>query len=45
VRAPEGEVDALRPPLTFPGRELGMGPIPALGEHTRAVREWVRDGA
>jgi itaconate CoA-transferase len=37
VATPGGHVRALLPPVTFTGREARMGPVPALGEHTRAV--------
>ena len=38
VRAPGGEFDALLPPVEADGQEPVMGPVPALGEHTEAVR-------
>ncbi len=38
VRTPGGEIDALLPPVEAAGREPVMGPVPALGEHTEAVR-------
>ncbi|HUB38565.1 MAG TPA: CaiB/BaiF CoA-transferase family protein [Streptosporangiaceae bacterium] len=34
---PAGPVRALLPPVTVPGREAAMGPVPALGEHTTAI--------
>ncbi len=37
VGSPGGPVRALLPPVTVPGREPAMGPIPALGEHTAAI--------
>jgi itaconate CoA-transferase len=37
VESPEGAVRALLPPVTVPGREAAMGPIPALGQHTAAI--------
>ena len=37
VDSPGGPVEALLPPPVIRGRELSMGPIPALGEHTEAV--------
>jgi itaconate CoA-transferase len=37
VDSPGGPVRALLPPVTMPGREPAMGPIPALGEHTEAI--------
>jgi itaconate CoA-transferase len=38
VRTPGGEIDALLPPVEAAGQEPVMGPVPALGEHTKAVR-------
>jgi itaconate CoA-transferase len=38
VRTPGGEIDALLPPVEAVGQEPVMGPVPALGEHTEAVR-------
>lgn len=38
VESPAGAVRMLLPPVTVPGREPAMGAIPALGEHTRAIR-------
>jgi itaconate CoA-transferase len=38
VDSPVGPVRSLLPPVTVRGREAAMGPIPALGEHTDAVR-------
>ncbi|MER5887568.1 CaiB/BaiF CoA-transferase family protein [Streptomyces sp. NPDC001941] len=38
VDTPVGPLRAMLPPITFPGGpEAGMGPVPALGEHTDAV--------
>jgi itaconate CoA-transferase len=37
VHTPAGPVRALLPPVTSPGREVAMGPVPALGAHTAAV--------
>jgi itaconate CoA-transferase len=37
VGSPGGPVRALLPPVTVPGREPAMGPVPALGEHTAAI--------
>ena len=31
-------VRALLPPVSMPGREAAMGAVPALGEHTAAIR-------
>src|SRR6201996_6464992 len=33
-----GPVRALLPPVTVPGREPLMGPVPALGQHNEAIR-------
>jgi crotonobetainyl-CoA:carnitine CoA-transferase CaiB-like acyl-CoA transferase len=41
VDAPERPLDALLPPLRFPGPEPPMGAIPAVGEHTEQVRAWL----
>jgi itaconate CoA-transferase len=37
VATPAGQVRALLPPVTVPGREPAMGNVPALGEHTAAI--------
>jgi crotonobetainyl-CoA:carnitine CoA-transferase CaiB-like acyl-CoA transferase len=41
VGSPAGDLDAILPPVTLPGRRPRMDPIPAVGEHTRAVLEWL----
>ena len=38
VDTPGGPVRALLPPVSMPGREAAMGAVPALGEHTAAIR-------
>ncbi|HUY45637.1 MAG TPA: CaiB/BaiF CoA-transferase family protein [Streptosporangiaceae bacterium] len=38
VDSPAGRVRALLPPVTSPGREAAMGAVPALGQHTAAIR-------
>ena len=38
VETPGGPVRALLPPVVVEGREAAMGAVPALGEHTDAVR-------
>ena len=38
VETPGGVVRALLPPVTVPGREPLMGPVPALGQHNEAIR-------
>ena len=38
VATPGGPVRALLPAVTVPGREPRMGAVPALGEHTGAIR-------
>ena len=46
VDSPVGPVRSLLPPVTVPGREPAMGAVPALGEHTDAVRaEFTTGGA
>ena len=37
VDTPAGPVRALLPPVTVPGREPVMGPVPELGQHTTAI--------
>jgi crotonobetainyl-CoA:carnitine CoA-transferase CaiB-like acyl-CoA transferase len=37
VDTPGGGVRALLPPVTVPGREMPMGKVPALGQHTAAI--------
>ncbi|MGE5242886.1 MAG: CaiB/BaiF CoA transferase family protein [Betaproteobacteria bacterium] len=37
IGSPAGPLRALRPPVRMEGVEPVMGPIPALGEHTRAI--------
>jgi itaconate CoA-transferase len=37
VGSPAGEIDALKPPFNLSGFEPRMDPLPALGEHTRAI--------
>jgi crotonobetainyl-CoA:carnitine CoA-transferase CaiB-like acyl-CoA transferase len=38
VDTPGGPVRALLPPVSLPGREAAMGAVPALGQHTAAIR-------
>ena len=38
VETPAGPVRALLPPVSMPGREAAMGAVPALGQHTAAIR-------
>jgi crotonobetainyl-CoA:carnitine CoA-transferase CaiB-like acyl-CoA transferase len=38
VGTPGGPVRALLPPVTVPGREPVMGAVPAVGQHTAAIR-------
>jgi itaconate CoA-transferase len=38
VGTPGGAIDALLPPVEMSGVEPVMGPVPALGEHTSAIR-------
>jgi hypothetical protein len=38
VDTPGGPVRALLPPVSMPGREAAMGAVPALGQHTAAIR-------
>ena len=39
VDSPPGPIRALLPPVTVPGREAVMGAVPALGQHTAAIRK------
>ena len=45
VATPGGEIAALLPPAEIAGTEPAMGPVPAPGEHTAAVRAEFGDGA
>ncbi|MFY9775221.1 MAG: CoA transferase, partial [Trebonia sp.] len=38
VSTPGGEIDALLPPVEVAGQDPVLGPVPALGEHTTAIR-------
>jgi crotonobetainyl-CoA:carnitine CoA-transferase CaiB-like acyl-CoA transferase len=38
---PGGEVEAIRPPMLNDHRETRMDPVPALGEHTESILEWI----
>jgi crotonobetainyl-CoA:carnitine CoA-transferase CaiB-like acyl-CoA transferase len=38
VGTPAGEIDALLPPVQAAGQEPAMGPVPAFGAHTEAIR-------
>jgi itaconate CoA-transferase len=38
VDSPAGPLRSLLPPVTVPGREPAMGAIPAVGQHTDAIR-------
>jgi itaconate CoA-transferase len=37
VATPAGPVQMQLPPVTVPGREPAMGPVPAVGQHTAAI--------
>ena len=37
VDSPAGSVRMLKPPFSFDGIEIPMGPIPSVGEHTDAI--------
>jgi crotonobetainyl-CoA:carnitine CoA-transferase CaiB-like acyl-CoA transferase len=41
VTTPIGTISALRPPVDISGFTPPMGAVPALGEHTAAVLEWL----
>lgn len=45
VATPNGTISALKPPVDITGFEPCMGAVPALGEHTAAVLEWLGRGA
>jgi crotonobetainyl-CoA:carnitine CoA-transferase CaiB-like acyl-CoA transferase len=38
VGTPGGDIEALLPPVEIVGTDPAMGPVPALGEHTAAIR-------
>jgi itaconate CoA-transferase len=38
VRTPGGDIEALLPPVQLAGQTPVMGPVPALGQHTEAIR-------
>lgn len=42
VDSPGGPVLTMLPPITLRGRDPRMGPIPAIGQHTGAIRRWLR---
>jgi itaconate CoA-transferase len=42
VDSPGGPIEALLPPIALDGQEPRMGPVPRLGEHNEAIREWLR---
>ncbi|MDX1432091.1 MAG: CaiB/BaiF CoA-transferase family protein [Gammaproteobacteria bacterium] len=39
VSTPAGPVSMVAPPATFTGEAISLGPVPALGEHSAAIRE------
>ena len=39
IDSPAGQIRALLPPVTVPGRTAAMGAVPALGQHSKAIRE------
>jgi itaconate CoA-transferase len=41
VGSPVGDLDAILPPVTLPGRRPRMDPIPDAGQHTAAVLGWL----
>lgn len=45
VDSPAGPVRSLLPPVTVPGREPAMGAVPAVGQHTEAIRAEFAPGA
>lgn len=45
VQSPKGPIRSLLPPMVFEGRELAMGAIPELGQHTQSVRREFGEGA
>ena len=38
VRTPGGDIEALLPPVQLAGQPPVLGPVPALGQHTEAIR-------
>jgi itaconate CoA-transferase len=45
VDTPGGPIRALLPPVSVPGREAFMGAVPALGQHSEAIRAELGFGA
>jgi itaconate CoA-transferase len=45
VGSSAGEIDALKPPANIEGMEPRMAPVPALGQHSRAILEELGYGA
>jgi itaconate CoA-transferase len=43
VGSPAGPLRTLFPPIMLPGRPPRMDPIPEVGEHTRAILDWLDD--
>jgi crotonobetainyl-CoA:carnitine CoA-transferase CaiB-like acyl-CoA transferase len=41
IGAPTGAIEALLPPFGFDGREPRMAAVPAAGQHTRQIEEWL----
>lgn len=42
IGSPVGPLKALYPPVIMPGRAPRMDPIPAVGEHTAQILDWLR---
>ena len=43
IGSPVGPLRATLPPIGIAGRTPRMGPVPAVGEHTRAVLDWLAE--
>ncbi len=43
VPTPSGEIEMIAPPSVYPGDVASLGPVPAVGEHTEAIRREFAD--
>jgi itaconate CoA-transferase len=41
VHTPNGDIEALLPPVTASSWEPGMDPVPEVGQHTAAILDWL----
>ncbi len=42
VNTPQGNFEALRPPVDVEGIDIAMSDVPRLGQHTQAVLDWLQ---